>query len=194
MQAILQDLLTFFQSLNLNDIIFFSAIMSLIILVISMIYFLRVNKEEETSIEVDEFSQELLKEVGGTPDNEEDTIPKTRPLPKAEDEPDTLIDLDTITKNLENQEINADLTKYEEEQEEKAIISYDELLQHTDQLKINYLDETTHDGVSIKQVDMEHMTVAEDKVDTKTPEITLISYDKEEAFLKTLKDLEKILG
>jgi len=192
MRGILQNLETFFRSLSINDIIFFSAILSLIILIITMIYFMRTNKEEqekqEAIPEADEFSKELLEEISSTPKKKKDI------LPIAEDEPDTLIDLNTITKDLDKQEINADLSQYEAEQEEKAIISYDELLQHTDQLKINYLEETTEDGVSVKQVDLEHMTTPAEEEDTKTPDIHLISYDKEEAFLKTLKDLGKILG
>ncbi len=98
-------------------------------------------------------------------------------------------DLESITKELEiiPREKNIELTPYEEEQESKAIISYDELVNNLNNNEVNYSNTSMEQGVHIKQVDLE-----------KTGNVEIIreenqNYINEEEFLNNLKDLQKKL-
>ncbi len=84
-------------------------------------------------------------------------------------------------------EKNIELTPYEEEQESKAIISYDELVNNLNNNEVNYSNTSMEQGVHIKQVDLE-----------KTGNVEIIrednqNYIHEEEFLNNLKDLQKKL-
>ena len=98
-------------------------------------------------------------------------------------------DLESITKELEiiPREKNIELTPYEEEQESKAIISYDELVNNQLNNEVNYSETSKEHDVQIKQVDLE-----------KTGNIEIVreeksNYSHEEKFLNDLKDLQKKL-
>lgn len=99
-------------------------------------------------------------------------------------------DLKDITKMLEenmNSEKFLSVSEYENEQEKKAIISYDELLKNASSLTINYEDEPI-DGVKVRKVEIEKDESNNMKI--KTPDLenrSFYSYEKEEEFLKTLK-------
>ena len=103
-----------------------------------------------------------------------------------------MIDLEKITKNIERdyKPANINLTSYEQEQEDNAIISYQELLNSKDKHHVNYDGSFNNKtDIDIKKVDLsnndkngydEHNQI----------NITLMSYEKEEAFLKALKQLK----
>ncbi len=103
-----------------------------------------------------------------------------------------MIDLEKITKNIERdyKPANINLTSYEQEQEDNAIISYQELLNSKDKNHVNYDGSFNNKtDIDIKKVDLsnnekngydEHNQI----------NITLMSYEKEEAFLKALKQLK----
>ena len=99
-------------------------------------------------------------------------------------------DLDKITANIERdyKPINIELTSYEQEQEENAVISYEELKNKSANTTYEELDDTR--GVKKidfnKQIDLEH---------TQKIEVPLLSdYEKEEAFLKALRQLQRDLA
>lgn len=104
------------------------------------------------------------------------------------------ITLEQITKNIETdyKPINIKLTSYEEEQEHNAIISYDELVNNKDK-KINY--DTKFENkidLPVKKVDLDgksNKTITETKVN-----VSLMSYEHEEAFLRALKQLQRDLA
>ena len=73
-----------------------------------------------------------------------------------------------------------ELTDYEKEQEESAIISYDE----------NYKSDT--EEINVKKIMLNDKGIKEE--DTKTLDVKLMNYDKEEAFLVALKQLQKNLS
>lgn len=106
-----------------------------------------------------------------------------------------MIDLEAITKNLETnyKPLNIELTSYEQEQENNAIISYEELVNSKDNRNINY-DETYENNtdLNVKKVNLK------DNLGELTEErnfsITLMSYEKEEAFLKALRQLQSDLA
>ena len=102
----------------------------------------------------------------------------------------TMIDLDKITANIERdyKPLNIELTSYEQEQENNAVISYEELKNKGMNTTYEELEETS--GVKKidfnKQIDLEH---------TQKIEVPLLSnYEKEEAFLKALRQLQSDLA
>lgn len=106
-----------------------------------------------------------------------------------------MIDLEAITKNIETNYKPAivELTSYEQEQENNAIISYDELLEARGKDGVNYDSEYQNSSdINIKKVSLS------DKLGDEIPqtkiEVTLMSYEKEEAFLKALRQLQNDLA
>ena len=115
MQIII-DIINFIKSLAFVDLIFFFAVIALMLLVVVLIYFIRENDEVLTN------TKETLEE----------------PLISTKSTEDELKYLRELTEALENAEpSNINLNQYEEEQEEKAIISYEELLKHKNDFSIN---------------------------------------------------------
>ncbi len=94
------------------------------------------------------------------------------------------IDLSKVKDDLvaNNKPKTINLSDYEAEQEEKAIISYEELLQNTGKINLSYEEENYNDGLAIKKVDTEHMTIELPKLNNK--------YQKEEEYLNKLKNFK----
>ena len=171
---ILDDIMNFLKTLSFVDVIFFFAVLALMLLIIVLIYFIRENHYEE---EINNL----------TPGN---NLP-----PITNNNSDEIASLKEITEALENAEPSAiNLNKYEEDQEEKAIISYDELLKKKNDFAINYSEEEALDeDLTVKKVDLDNLINKEVRV---KPEIkvSVISYEKEEAFLEALKKLQQTLN
>lgn len=166
MKQLFSSLISFLKSLSGVDIVFLCAIVVLIILAVTMIYVIRLNVEEEEEM----------------------------PSTTNKDEPDDLIDLVAITKAIESGEpARIDLTEYEEEQESKAIISYDELIKNHNTVKLNYKEEKEIGDVLVKEVDLDHLTSSSSTAHEDI-KVTAISYAKEEAFLETLKKMQELLS
>ena len=192
---IIKNLSDFLSSLTLIDVIFFFSIILLMVLVTVLLYFIKVN---EDVVEVEEETND------NTPKTEE-VLNITKEYidePKEEvsyydDEEGELIDLKSISEALDNGEKNIELTKFEEEQEKDAIISYDELLRKTQNTGINYKNEVMMDDLSVKEVDLENF-INENKEEINNtvtkPNVQVISYYQEEAFLESLKKLEQQLN
>jgi hypoxanthine-guanine phosphoribosyltransferase len=89
--------------------------------------------------------------------------------------------------------ITIKFTDYEKDQEDKAIISYDELLNKGNNYELNYEKEEMHDDLSVKKVDLDNL-VNKNNNTVSNIEVRLISFQKEEAFLEALKRLQKELG
>lgn len=168
------DVIEFIKTLSLVDIAFFFAVVVLMLLIITLIYFIKENNEEDIEIK--------------------DIVVNPNISPVAE-ENDAIIDLKEITKALENAEAPAiNLNSYEEEQEEKAIISYEELLKRKNDFAINYSEEESIDeDLSIKKVDLGNL-VNKDVSQKSDIKVMVISYEKEEAFLEALKTLQQKLN
>lgn len=85
-------------------------------------------------------------------------------------------------------------TDYEKDQEDKAIISYDELLSKgSNNYELNYETEEVHDDLTVKKVDLDNL-VSKSENTVKDLEVRVISFMHEEAFLDALKRLSKELG
>ena len=101
-------------------------------------------------------------------------------------------ELTEALENAEPKEVN--LNRYEEEQEEKAIISYEELLNRKNDFAINYSEEENIDEeLTIKKVDLDNL-INKEVTEPQHISVTVISYDKEEAFLQALKTLQQTLN
>ena len=103
--------------------------------------------------------------------------------------------LEDIKKNIEKdyKPVNIELTDYEKEQEESAIISYDELINNKDKFVVSYDKnyQNNNDDIVVKKIDLSSEGVHEN-INTKL-DVKLMNYDKEEAFLKALKQLQSNL-
>ena len=166
MVSIIDDILDFVKTLTLVDFVFYFSIMILIILIVSLIYIVRNSEDDELL-----FNEEKS--------NEEENL-----------------DLASIAKEIdERPSNNIDLTAYQQEQEEKAIISYDELINHQKNYAINYKEENSNLGINIKEIDTNNISISTDKSEkSKQDHNFVLSYDKEEAFLATLKKLNELLN
>lgn len=148
-------------ALRLVDVVFFFAVLILMILVVMLIYFIKVNKDED-----------------------EKSLGETQEMKIAKE----------LKKNMKNkEEATINFTNYEQEQEDKAIISYDELLKKGSNYELNYETEEMQDDLSVKKVDLDNL-IKEKSDATPNLEVRVISFQKEEAFLEALKRLQQELG
>lgn len=117
-----------------------------------------------------------------TSEEEEEILP----VPKENQD-----DLKSIVTTLENTKPPAlELTDYEAEQEERAIISYEELLAKNGRGSITYEEENrSNDEITIKKIDLDSLI----KKPEEKKSNTFVNYQREEEFLKSLQDLNKFL-
>lgn len=109
------------------------------------------------------------------------------------DEIDTLESIkETIEREYKPE--NIELTDYEKEQEQNAIISYEELIKNKDKFTVSYDEDykTESDEILVKKISLDDNGV-KDEVSS-TLQVKLMSYDKEEAFLTALKQLQQNLS
>ncbi len=192
MMNIFQDIIDIFTSFGIVDYILYIAVVTLIILIVSLIYVMKNENEGSEEVELKDVSDEMQEKM---PLNEE-------------------LDLQNIVNTLdESPKPIIDMTAYEEEQERKAIISYDELLQSANSKTISYDEEKLIDDViPVKKIQTAPIELPKVKSETiiqnldlkpKEPKIEIdelrtsskmFSYEKEEAFLKALKELNELLN
>lgn len=149
-------------ALRLVDIIFFFAVLILMILIVTLIYFIKINKDEEPN---------------------KNDLQETQEMKIAKE----------LRDSMRNSEPTIKFTDYEKDQEDKAIISYDELLNKGSNYELNYEKEETHDDLTVKKVDLDNLVNKNSSI-TPNLEVRVISFQKEEAFLEALKRLQKELG
>lgn len=191
----LNDIYSFIKCLSFVDVVFLLAVTILIILIVTLIYFIKINKEVLTEKDI------LSNNNSNNNDKKEDIIDKivkehTEQIKEEEynDEEGELLDLEGLTKKLkEEQSDQVNINKYEQEQEEKAIISYDELLKRSNQYAINYEKEEVLDDLTVKKVNLNDLISKENK-EVVHYDVQVISYEKEEDFLKALKELNRLLN
>lgn len=193
MKEIFISVCNYINSLSLIDVAIISILVILSVIVISLINTLKsysLVKKEEVKItnEIDNMVTE--NKVSEKKINKE----TSDAVIKNDIQED--FDLRKVTKELEGAEnLNISLTPYEEEQEEKAIISYDELLKARNDLTLNYEESSIEDGVIVKKINMENMTSGTQENEEQTiSDVRVISYEKEEEFLKSLKQLQQLLN
>ena len=164
-----KNMIDFVKDLAFVDVVFFFAVLVLMLLIITLIYFIKENNEEDKG-----------------------TIP---PQNNHNNEDKEIKELKEISEALENAEPSTiNLNRYEEEQEQKAIISYDELLKRKNDFALNYSEEENiDDDLTIKKVDLDNLINKKVTVEPNL-KVAVISYEKEEAFLEALKTLQQNLN
>lgn len=153
-------------------------VLLLALLILLMVYIVYLIKIEEDGVKVVREEKELSLTDEILNQKEKDLRPS-----------DVLAQIvDDLNKNYKPEPI--DLTKYEEEQENSAIISYDELLERTS-TNINYDEDYTneYDDLFIRKVTEDSDT----KEYVNLPEVIMMNYEDEEDFVKALKKLQKNL-
>lgn len=179
---ILSNIKEFLSSLTVIDVTFFFAVLLLMILIVTLLFFIKLNEESKDK---DEDIEKIVNDLEENKNEEEVKY-------YSDDEEGELLDLESITKALENkQNENIDLTAFEEEQEKDAIISYDELINKTKTGSINYKSENVMDDLVVKEVDLDNLINESIKNESETIKSQVISYAQEEAFLDALKRLQK---
>lgn len=199
MRSLLNDIYVFINYLSFVDIIFFVAIIALLILIVTLIYFIRINKEVLDENDLFPPSDSKKEEEIEEKENIIEKIEVKEELPLVEedynDEEGELLDLESLTKKLKEEESSGRIscTEYEKDQEEKAIISYDELVKKHNNYSINYEKEEVIDDLIIKKVNLNNLVNISEEENVKE-EVRVISYQKEEAFLNALKELNSLLN
>ena len=112
---------------------------------------------------------------------------------KQDDETAEMKIVKEIRENMKNDDVVINFTDYEKKQEEKAIISYDELLNKSNKYGLNYEKEDVYDDLSVKKVDLDNLVNKNSEIKVNS-DVRVISFAKEEAFLEALKRLQKELG
>ena len=159
-----------FKSFTWSDIFFFAVTLFLIVFLVYVYYLIKIDDDKEDDLETAIRENKFLKTVSK----------EEKPLSKIVSELET----DYHPKPI-------DLSDYEKEQENTAIISYQELLSRANN-NIYYEDdyESGFDDVLIQKIDNKESKTQE-LVDL--PKAVMMSYESEEAFLSALKVLQKNL-
>lgn len=150
--------------ISLSDLFFFGASLILILLLVYIVYLVKTEEDD-------------IKSSNG---NE---------LPKMQDN-----NIASIVTNIEEnyEPKHVDLSKYEQEMEDTAIISYDELLKRAS-TDIPYDEDykISSGDVIVKKVDDTNMSKTREYVDL--PKAVMMNYENEEEFLNALKKIQNNL-
>ena len=165
MKDLLENLMGFIYSLSMGDYFFFIGTFLLIVLFVYILYLIKCSDGEEV--------------LNAVSDKKDD------------------FDIEAVTKAIEKdyKPETIRLTSYEEEQENNAVISYEELLRNKDKISVSYDDEYEFEEptLSVKKFDLTN-TSETPVIDESKLKVQLMSYEKEEEFLKALKDLQSNLS
>ena len=161
---LINDIVAILTSLSFIDYVLYFSVLALLILIIALVYTLKNEDTDKLSVGSDEM----------------------------EKEPE--IDLEQIAKTIvENPEPLIDMTSYEEEQEQKAIISYDELIKESNKKHLQYDKlELVDNVITAKKINLTDMI--NEKVEEISEDTTIFHYEREEAFLETLRELNRLLN
>ena len=162
-------LVNLLNNITSHDLLLFIVVISLIFISITMVYLVYSQNKQLTN--------ELIKKDSKT-------------------EMQELKELSEQLANLPKTTNNVDLTQFEKEQEEKAIISYDELLKNKNNVGIGYASTELKDDIEVKKIDLENTGFIElDPIKKElNSKISLVTYEHEEEFLKSLKQLQYLLN
>ena len=165
MKEMYENLVGFIYSLSMGDYFFFIGTFLLIVLFVYILYLIKCSDGEEA--------------LNAVSDKKDD------------------FDIEAVTKAIEKdyKPETIRLTSYEEEQENNAVISYEELLKNKDKISVSYDDEYEFEEptLSVKKFDLTN-TSETPVIDESKLKVQLMSYEKEEEFLKVLKDLQSKLS
>lgn len=163
--VIARNLLEYFNSLNTYDIIFIGANILLMMLLVTFIYVLKFKDKKE--------------EVTNTivVDNSD-------------------ISLEALTSKLRESTavIRTDLTKFENEEETKAIISYDELINTQSIPVLKYKNEEEINGLLVRAIDVNNLIETMDPKPISHPAVYNANKEKKYAAISKVKEEELLLS
>lgn len=172
-------LLNILQDLNEKDIVIIILLFTLLIIIVILLTYIKLLKNKQ-KIEENNLNEESIKKQSST------SVAKE------------LVELESEAKELEQlaKGHEVKMTPYEEEQEEKAIISYDELLEKSSNVSIGYSSCSNEDDIVVKQVDLNNTGKIElDPIQREiNSKVRIINYEHEEEFLAALKQLKNMLN
>mgnify|MGYP001492510433 FL=1 len=149
-----------------SDYIYFGLIIALLILLVVLLYLIRSSDEHL------EWEDNHI--IENTKNDQSDIIKIAREIASS------------------GEQLNIDLTPYEMKEEEDSIISYNELVKRNKNRSLNYEEENSDDDLQVKKVDIISAGIPTTE-EIKFKPLTL-SYEKEEALLEALKQLQKNLS
>lgn len=163
------------KAISWNDVFFFVASLGVLLFLIYVAYLIKADERND---------EEPINETI-TQDKSVENVPKEEILPKK-----PIIEIVNDLKSSYKPE-PIDLSDYEKEMENTAIISYDELVSKANN-NIYYDDnyQNKFDDIVIQKVDNKESKTQE-LVDL--PKAVMMNYESEEAFLSALKALQKNL-
>jgi len=156
-----------FKSFGWSDLFFFIVTLILMLLLIYIFYLVKIDEEDATQIQK---SLSIHDEI------------EDKPLSKIVDELET---------NYKPQPI--DLSEYEREMEDTAIISYEELVKRASSNNNIYYDDNYKSGFDDVLVQKVNNTESNTQELVDLPKAVMMKYESEEAFLRALKVLQKNL-
>ena len=160
-----RNLLEYFNSLNTYDIIFIGANILLMMLLVTFVYVLKFKDKKE--------------EVTNTivVDNSD-------------------ISLEALTSKLQENTavIRTDLTKFENEEETKAIISYDELINTQSIPVLKYKNEEEINGLLVRAIDVNNLIETMDPKPISHPAVYNANKEKKYAAISKVKEEELLLS
>ncbi len=163
--VIARNLLEYSNSLNTYDIIFIGANILLMMLLVTFIYVLKFKDKKE--------------EVTNTivVDNSD-------------------ISLEALTSKLQESTavIRTDLTKFENEEETKAIISYDELINTQSIPVLKYKNEEEINGLLVRAIDVNNLIETMDPKPISHPAVYNANKEKKYAAISKVKEEELLLS
>ncbi len=218
-------LVNFVNSLSSSDTVFY-VLMILLTLISVILFYLIYNQNKEMSQKIKDrslFEDEIVSNENNTSTGvkEVENLVTESEVQKVEEDieiPDIkemtqsinlkeIEDLQSITRELEMlpRERKIEMTPFEAEQEETAIISYDELLKHNDDFQNNmYDDEVIFEKTEISKADDIITSFVEEKIEMPAlvelpKEVEKVNtdidneYEHEDMFLSSLKSLMNVL-
>ena len=163
--VVAKNLLEYFNSLNTYDIIFIGANILLMMLLVTFAYVLKFKDKKE--------------EVTNTivVDNSD-------------------ISLEALTTKLQENTavVRTDLTKFENEEETKAIISYDELVNTQGIPVLKYKNEEEINGLLVRAIDVNNLIETMDPKPISHPAVYNANKEKKYAAISKLKEEELLLS
>ena len=163
--VIARNLLEYFNSLNTYDIIFIGANILLMMLLVTFAYVLKFKDKKE--------------EVTNTivVDNSD-------------------ISLEALTTKLQENTavVRTDLTKFENEEETKAIISYDELVNTQGIPVLKYKNEEEINGLLVRAIDVNNLIETMDPKPISHPAVYNANKNKKYAAISKVKEEELLLS
>ncbi len=164
MSSFISNIKYFLSLLVFSDYIYFGLIIALIILLAILLYLIRSSEEH----------LEWEKPIKNVNNDQSDIIKIANEIA------------------LSGEQLNINLTPYEMKEEEDSIISYEELLERSKNHSLNYEEDLGTEDITIKKLDIVN-SISPKETETRFKPLTL-SYEKEEALLAALKQLQKNLS